>query len=605
PSDPGDRALDQRVIGSSPPAVCPSSEMSCWVRACDKLIHAWEATQVELHGQYSLRRLQEFQAYRSNASWFRVVAVVLLTPLPVLTLILLTDAIPLQSPREGLVSSHTFWVRVWITAFIMCAALLEQVRASIPTLPIKSHHAAALTLCNCAVGTTFAFAMACVVGYPVPLTIPAIAIPWAISFTANLWWFLHRHFRDHPEDMNAFRQLIPVVLVQTVQSAVYPAYRFIFVHLSPNEQIAFAALLPIIKIAAKNAFAYVMRGKDDLKPEAVILNVEVFSALLMVGCMQGATTIYSSLVLMSADFIHSCLSLRDLHTMLKNVPDGAKRGQSLVGGAFWLDQAIFLCNGDPSLADNKGVSDRSQLRKSRKSRWHRQFRTQVQPSDTVGEPICRPQCAQTNHQNCAVEAGKSWLIGAQVITSVPTEISASSPPIESSFAEVAGLATTQKKLFVVQTLRILYLLEFVLLVEFTETIVPVIYSLFVLMVLRLPNREHYSHFIAPNDDVVFHQLRNVFSYSALEWGSLVILQLMLRRYVRLSPIQLLAFVLEKQAKLVQSHMMVWFFFTISMMLDHFGTCLLVNENTPVLVNSFGAGTDFSFQFKWLSEPHST
>ncbi|DBA01797.1 TPA: hypothetical protein N0F65_002913 [Lagenidium giganteum] len=486
------------------------------------------STQVELHGQYSLERLRQFHDYRMNASWFRAFAVVLLTPLPVLALLSLTDAIPLQSPQKGFASSHTFWIRWWITAVVITAALLEQFRTTISTLPINNYHAAALTI-----------------------------------LTSTVWF-----------------------------KRVYPAYHFIFVHLSPTGQIAFAALLPIIKITIKNAFAHVMRNNDDLKAEAVILNVEVFNALFMVCCMQKASSVYSSLVMMSADFIHSCMSVWDLHIMLRRVPSGGRNGESLVRSAFWLDQAIFLCNEDPSLAGNKAASDQARLRKSGKFSLRRTYPTHVQSRGAhgpVGKQIVKPQSTQMTQQNSENEPNHSLLTGVLLKAPPPVRTSplpSFDPGIQCAFADVTTLALPDKKRFVVQTLRVLYLLEFLLLTEFTETIVPIIYSVFVLMVLRLPNREYYSQFIVSANDDVVRQLYSVFSYSALELSSLVILLLVLRRYVRLSPMHLLAFVLERQARAVQSHIMLWFVYSFSLMLDHFGA-------------------DFTFKFKWLPESDST
>ncbi|DBA00440.1 TPA: hypothetical protein N0F65_012971 [Lagenidium giganteum] len=434
------------------------------------LKRAWEATQVELHGQYSSKRLQQFRDYCHHASLLRVLGVLLFTPVPCIAVVLLTDAIPIEAPEKGLSGSFTFWIRLSIATGIISGGVLEQFPTTVSTLPLGRCHVVGLTAANVIVTAGSAIAIAYAVGFPIPFTFVVLCVPWGITIVSTLWWLLHEHLRDHPEDMRELRRYLLVLMAQMVLTVIYPAYNYVFVHLSSANQTAFATLLPLIKISAKNAVAYALREKDDLKPEAVILNVEVFNSLLMVCCMQGSTSIHATLVLMGADFLQACWSLRDLHVMLKSIPDGATPDRCLAKGEFWLDQ----------------------------------------------------------------------------------------------------------------TLKILFLLEFVLLVEFTETIVPIIYSVFVFMALRLPNREFYSQFIGATDDAVVHQLQNVLTYSALEFASLVALQLMLRRYVRLSPLHLLAFVLEKHMNMVQSHLNAWFQITVNMMLFHFGT-------------------DFSFKFAWLSQ----
>ncbi|DAZ93992.1 TPA: hypothetical protein N0F65_005503, partial [Lagenidium giganteum] len=81
---------------------------------------------------------------------------------------------------------------------------------------------------------------------------------------------------------------------------------------------------------------------------------------------------------------------------------------------------------------------------------------------------------------------------------------------------------------------------------------------------------------------------SLITYGTLELVSIVALQVLLTRSLRLSRLHLLAFVWEKQAKMVQLHLLLWFSLSIAinMMLHHFGA-------------------DYSFQFAWLSQPHAS
>ncbi|DAZ94617.1 TPA: hypothetical protein N0F65_010556 [Lagenidium giganteum] len=332
---------------------------------CGALLRAWKATKVELHGQYSSNRLEEVHVYAKRISHVRGLAVLVLTPLPPLIVVLLTDAIPLAPPAGGLASSWTFWIRAWITSAVVAGGFLEQFRAAIPNLPVRIRHTTILAVATATVASSSVFAL---------LKLQQIGITGQT--------------RNHTK---------------------------------------------------------------MLKPTA--MRVE---------------------------------------------------------------------------------------------------------DTTYGET-------------------------ASTSTSTRAPYAALVSPLAQT--EVACLTPLQKKQLVHQTLRLMYLLEFVLLVEYTETIVPLMYSGFVFMAMHLPNREYYSRFIDKNDDIVIYQLTNVLLYSALQFGSLMVLHVTIKRHLRLSPMSLLAFVLEKQVKLVQSHLAIWLLFMVNLMLDH-------------------CGADFSFRFVWLTPNHT-
>ncbi|DBA01835.1 TPA: hypothetical protein N0F65_002951, partial [Lagenidium giganteum] len=524
--------------------------------SCGVLVRAWEATQVELHGQYSRTRLQQFRDYSQCASLPRVMSVLLLTVVPSMVVILVIDSIPMQSPTKGLAHSFTFWLRGWITSAVISFGFLEQFRVTVPKAPLQTHHVVTVTIMSSTVSTATGFAGACAIGFPLPFTNAVVVMPWAVSLIASLWWLLREHFRRQPDDLRDAFSHMQVFNLQLVLTVVYPAYCYVFVNLLSTGQTAFAIILPVIKIAAKNAVAYALRYRDDLKPESVILNVEVFNALFMVSCMQGATSIYATLVLMGADFVHACFSLSDLVTLLKTITFSALPGQPLAKGEFWLDQVLYLCDLDPSLAEKTQPATKPQsdsklfqpvgrvhpMDQPQPSRINMQAAKQISTLNST---------SNTQHTESAISPNQTTNAPTTIST---TEQSTTKPPLNIALANVTALTTQKNKLLVRQTLRILYLLEFVLLVEFTETIVPAIYSAFIVMAMHFPNREYYSEFIGKSDAVVIHQLNNVFTYSALELLSLIVLQLVLKRFVRLSPMHLLAFVLEKQAKMVQWHL---------------------------------------------------
>ncbi|GAB9471324.1 hypothetical protein Gpo141_00008541, partial [Globisporangium polare] len=127
---------------------------------------------------------------------------------------------------------------------------------------------------------------------------------------------------------------------------------------------------------------------------------------------------------------------------------------------------------------------------------------------------------------------------------------------------------------------LLHLTEFLLLVEFTEVIIPCIYCVFVGVVSQLPNRQFYTNLRNLDDASLKHTITNVLVYAGLEVVSFIMLAELLHRKLRMSPLKQLAFVLETQWPLVQSKLILWVLFSLQTTLVHLGM-------------------DYSFKFAWL------
>ncbi|KAE8889140.1 hypothetical protein PF006_g22867 [Phytophthora fragariae] len=81
-----------------------------------------------------------------------------------------------------------------------------------------------------------------------------------------------------------------------------------------------------------------------------------------------------------------------------------------------------------------------------------------------------------------------------------------------------------------------------------------------------------------------HRLRdalaNVLLYAALQFASLLVLNVVLWQRLQISAFHQLAFVLEKQWNQVQNRMILWVFYNVQASLQHFGS-------------------DYTFEFLWL------
>lgn len=131
--------------------------------------------------------------------------------------------------------------------------------------------------------------------------------------------------------------------------------------------------------------------------------------------------------------------------------------------------------------------------------------------------------------------------------------------------------------------------------------------MYVALVIRLPSREYFPQLAAIDPDHLGPPLLKMLAYSLLELLSLLLLDWMLRRRLRFSPIRQLAFVLETQWRSVQAALMLWVVYVVQTALQHFGEpwgrSMVSPRGGLATDESRGApGSDYSFQFAWLRQP---
>ncbi|KAF4317517.1 hypothetical protein BBO99_00007841 [Phytophthora kernoviae] len=100
---------------------------------------------------------------------------------------------------------------------------------------------------------------------------------------------------------------------------IYPLCIFGLTSLDGIHQAFFVVLLLVIKIGAKNWINRALTGHNDLKPEAVIFNMEVFNALYISNAIQNALSWTSTAAIMALDVIILLLSVVDVIEVLNEV----------------------------------------------------------------------------------------------------------------------------------------------------------------------------------------------------------------------------------------------------------------------------------------------
>ncbi|KAL3665127.1 hypothetical protein V7S43_009759 [Phytophthora oleae] len=113
----------------------------------------------------------------------------------------------------------------------------------------------------------------------------------------------------------------------------YPPYFYVYTMLSNKAQMAFTALLPIIKLFMRNIFARAVSHLGDEIPQLVVFNVDVFGSLFISYCMQSTPSFWTTLEIMVADAVTMGLALRDIETLRQRVLNWSSWTTSSLGTA--------------------------------------------------------------------------------------------------------------------------------------------------------------------------------------------------------------------------------------------------------------------------------
>ncbi|TMW59685.1 hypothetical protein Poli38472_004754 [Pythium oligandrum] len=138
----------------------------------------------------------------------------------------------------------------------------------------------------------------------------------------------------------------------------------------------------------------------------------------------------------------------------------------------------------------------------------------------------------------------------------------------------------QRRRFVKKVLELLYLTEFIVFIEYTEVIVPVIYRVYSILLSCMWNREYYTFLQNWSSNSLVDQFTNISLYVLAEALPLVLMAVVLWWHLRFSLVHQLAFNLETRQVHIQSKLVGWVIYIV--------------QNAMV---QFGA--DYSFRFEWL------
>lgn len=327
---------------------------------------------------------------------------------------------------------------------------------------------------------------------------------------------------------------------------INPVYNAVFQAVPQHSRPVLVLLLPVLKAALKNAIARLIDNHDDYLPETAAFTVELFNAIYLVTCMQQGGTIATALLVIGLDLASSTLLLRSVHKnsnlMDKYFVAGAGSKTFLVSSKRNYFTALTL----------------DLLRR---------------PEELINAVEIKDIRGRSSNSHSISLRGLAILSSFESIRRSQTfTFTASSPiSVEQRTAEFPPADQQNKAMLVRQTLQMLFFWEYIVLVEYVECAIPLMYAIYMSVAIHSPNAEYHLNTKGLTHSGPTGTMGNVILYSALEFLSFGLLNVILTRKFSFSPLFQLAFVLENQKTLLQAKMLTFLLFMFQFTLDHFGT----------------------------------
>jgi len=473
-------------------------------RAYDACWRAWYVMHVEHKGAYSPERLQVLHHFlecqKSNAaSVILDVLVAVGTPLPCLAIALVSDAMPLAPPEDGPRANGMFWARSWlIMASFTLAVLLPIHHPCIA--PIRERRVLLIVLSAgiSAVYTGFYFAVALAVGFPVPFSYLTLNMVWISLIVAGLWAYMDPESRASAFVRQRLKLHAIFIYAASSLAVVYPLfyYAFLCAREYASAQFLLTFALPFIKMMEKLLLYHTTHHASDIQPVLIAFNVEVFNALFVSSCMRNATSISVTIALMVADFMGACAALYGLRNVLLHIDAlNVKMGAGFTrAGMVAVAAAIASRHHPDALVIHQSDEDME--------RSGRTGAATVTPWEATGSTGVVDNMHSNRNGNDRVvndaatidpptsPSKIAWgkkIMSSKLNAVVPAESSPISalhrgPSVDQMANDavlvqmIEELTLKERQQFVHEACRVLRRVEFLLLVEYTEVMVPFIYG---------------------------------------------------------------------------------------------------------------------------------
>ncbi|KAG7383975.1 hypothetical protein PHYPSEUDO_003144 [Phytophthora pseudosyringae] len=496
-------------------------------------------------------------------------------------LVISQESVPLQDPAEGWRANYGIWVRSGILGAVVTHGLGLHAMHMLNGVCFKSLQLGILAIATAA--TYVAVLMVLAANWTFPIPFMGISCSLAL-IAALLCWFRIIAGSQTCQNIVAEPQLLVkfvcFVSTQLMMALIYPIYQVLFNYeRDSNYVLPVILLLPVIKLTMKNILTRTLSHLEDLMPESVIYTVDFFNSLYVATCMQSATSNTTVAAIMAIDFAQSAVELYEMH-------------RTTMG----IRARLHLALGTKSASEGVLVTVRTLCERHK------------QTKKMMPDGIRLHSCLHSRYEVLKQSRGFSWCRGRSIypVFTPPNSISPSPSHISGTkcihqavvhpktaaptkdrkssdkTASSSGALSVSQQRALRHMLEVLFTSECIILTEYLEFVIPMLYGTFMVVAVHLPSAKYHTELEGITQENVGGTVKSLFVYSLLELTSFVVVLSMMHRNCGMNGLYQLAFVLETQMPFIQGKQLIWILMTLAFRIVHFGV-------------------DFTFQFNWIGK----
>ncbi|KAG3201721.1 hypothetical protein PC128_g3713 [Phytophthora cactorum] len=366
-----------------------------------------------------------------------------------------------------------------------------------------------------------------------------------------------------------------IVSTQGVVAVAYPLFSAVFNQLTGIEQTAFVIVMPVIKFVTKQIIADAAESLNENLGPIVVFSVDVFNVFYVAICMQAATSTVTTLLFVGADSFHVIVALRSIFR--KNNAIHSKSSEPSYYLSDLPHMVQIVCQDSTQPVPHIRIRAPFPLPLLDESRVFIDNLNKFEYPDAQNEI---ESVSTMYDQNMIVQEEKDGhnqeAQSVRIIVAVkPQRVPLSCPKqCLSSTTSIEEFLVTSKahqlKQSVHDALQALFHSEYVLMGEYIEFMLPLLYALYLAVLFHLPIAAYYPHTSTMTTNKLQGTLVSILAFSAVEFVAFIGLLLMLKRKFGFTPLYQLAFVLETQVNTLQGHLFVWTPFILQLTLVHYG-----------------------------------
>ncbi|GLE06135.1 hypothetical protein PINS_up015346 [Pythium insidiosum] len=263
--------------------------------------------------RYTTAKYLALIEYTKRTSVLRLMAVILLYPLPPLLTAVVPSLFPLEDPSLGI--SRNWGILCHFTVLCFVASIGSMTSALVTVGVLHSFVSVREIVVISALAAPYASAglylLAATWRFPVPFAMSFLGLPWGLGLVVSTLVVLRQRLTGpDPTLREAIAASSPAASLQAMQLFAYPALSVLFKGASEWQQVLLTLALPMMKHAVKRFLRRAGRHLGEFAEEVAVSGVEIAASMYQTTLMQNAPTVLSTAVIIGVDVAQGMLAVR-------------------------------------------------------------------------------------------------------------------------------------------------------------------------------------------------------------------------------------------------------------------------------------------------------